>query len=85
MKSGDNYNAHLIALADKAAEQLEGTCKAIYELGSEYEDDSNEQVFCNRFDELVFECQQCNWWFEQSKMAVRDDNEWICQECTDED
>ncbi len=85
MKTGNNYAQHLIALADKAASELEGTCKAIYDLGPEFEDASNEQAFCNRLDELVFECQICNWWYEQSQMAVRDDEEWICQECTDEE
>lgn len=31
-----NWEATMLALADSAAEQLEGTCKAIYELGPEY-------------------------------------------------
>lgn len=80
-----NWDAHMIALAQSAAEQLEGTCKAIYDLGQEYEDASNDQAFCNKLDELVFECQCCNWWFEQSEMADRKDEEWICEECTEDD
>lgn len=80
-----NYNQYLIGLAEKAAKELQGTCKAIYDLGQEFEDASNEQAFCNRLDELIFECQKCNWWFEQSEMANRKDDDWICIECTDDD
>lgn len=84
-KRRSNRDPHLIALAEQAAERLEGTCQAIYNLGPEFEDAANEQAFCNRLDELVFECQTCNWWFEQSQMADRKDKEWICEECTEDD
>lgn len=83
-KRPSNYEEHLRGLAEQAAGQLAGTCKAIYDLGPEFEDAANEQAFCNRLDELVFECQCCNWWFEQSEMAVRKDEQWICTECTEE-
>lgn len=65
MANISNYNQHLIALAEQAAEQLQGTCKSIPDLGEEFEDAANEQAFCNKLDELVFECQCCNWWCEQ--------------------
>lgn len=84
-KMKSNYNPYLIALAEKAASELQGTCKAIYELGEEFEAAANEQVFCNRLDELVFECQECNWWFEQSEVANRKDKDWICEDCSDEE
>lgn len=85
MKSGANYNAHMIALAEQAAEQLQGTCKSLSDLGQEFEDAKNNQTFCNQLDELVFECQECNWWCEQSEMANRKDEEWICDDCTDDE
>lgn len=80
MKPGSNYNAHMIALAEQAAEQLQGTCRSIVELGEEIEDAFNEQSFCNRLDELVFECERCNWWYEISEMSEQG---WFCIECED--
>lgn len=79
-----NWEAHMIALAQSAAEQLEGTSKGIHDLGIEYEEAINDIIFCSKLDELVFECQCCNNWFEQSQMADRKDGEWICEDCTDD-
>lgn len=76
-----NRETHLIALAEKAAEQLAGTCGTLARLGDEYEEAENEDAFCNRLDELVFECTRCNWWHEQSEMSEHADDEWFCTEC----
>jgi C4-type Zn-finger protein len=82
MKS--NYDTHMADLADHAAEQLQGTCQSLASLN--LEDAEDNQTFCNRLDELVFCCEQCGWWCEQSEMANRKDEEWICTDCTgDED
>lgn len=79
-----NWNAHMIALADKAAEQLEGTCKSIDKLQDDEIDAArNDAVFCARLDELIFECETCNWWCEISEMAEGKD--WICDECSEEE
>ena len=80
-----NWQVEMTALAHKAIEQLSGTCKAIYELGEEFEAASNNTTFCAVIDENIFCCTSCNWWFEQSEMANRKDEEWICEECTDDD
>ena len=79
-----NWKAHMISLAEQAANELQGTCKAIYELGEEFEAAADDMDFCNRLDELVFECEVCNWWYEQSEMAEREDLRWICQECNED-
>lgn len=65
--------------ATQAAEQLQGTCNAIYNLGPEFEELQNNDVFCARLDELVFCCTVCEWWREQSEMSENED--WICNEC----
>lgn len=78
-----NWQAHMVALAQSAASQLEGTCNSIIGLGEEYEEAANDQTFCLALDQLVFECQCCNWWFEQSEMADRKDEAWICEKCTE--
>lgn len=70
-----------IKKAQDAAEQLQGTCKALHELGPEFEALENDPDFCAELDQLVFCCDRCMWWFEASEMA---DDEWICQECADE-
>ena len=81
--SGDNWKPHMLALAEEAAEQLQGTCKTIVELRPEFEAAQDDQTFCDRLDEIVFECTVCNWWCEQSEMAEDCGNEWVCQDCAD--
>lgn len=85
MKEGANTVAAMIALAQQAANRLQGTCGSIAALGEEYEAAENSITFCDELDQLVFCCEQCNWWCEISEMAERDDDAWICQECTDEE
>ncbi len=75
-------NIDYIALADKAAEQLQGTAKGFAELGPEFEQAQNNQIFCNHLDQLVFECEICNWWCEISEMSEK--QEWVCDECENE-
>lgn len=81
MTKGSNWHAHMLARAEEAAHDLQGTCSTLIEKG--YEEESDDRVFCGRLDELVFECTECNWWCEQSEMAENPDDEWICQECFD--
>lgn len=76
--TGNNYNAHMTALAEQAAEQLQGTCKSIHDLGEEFEEAQNDKIFCERLDDLVFECEVCNWWCELSEMS---DIEMTCDDC----
>lgn len=73
----------MIDLADDAAEQLQGTAKGIADLGEEYEEAfRNSTVFTDRLDELVFECERCNWWCEISEMS---EGGWYCDECEDDE
>lgn len=83
--TGDNRKAYLEALADKAAEQLTGTCKSIHELGEEYEDAFNELPFTDRLDELCFECCRCNWWCSMDECEETPGGEWACSECMQDD
>jgi len=74
-------------IATEVAEELQGSCKflstALEERGAEGMDNNAE--FCARLDELVFCCIRCDWWCEQSEMAENPADEWICQECFDEE
>lgn len=54
--------ADLISLAELAADELQGTCKSLAEAG---------------LDELIFECERCNWWCEISEMS---EDGWYCDE-----
>lgn len=68
-------------MAIKAAEQLQGSSKSIAELGEEYEALELNTEFCNKLDELVFCCECCDNWFNQSEMSENED--WICEECAE--
>lgn len=68
-------------LARIAADRLNGTCMAIYDLGEEFEEAEIDAEFCAVLDQLVFCCEQCGWWFEQSEMA--EGGEWICEACAE--
>lgn len=72
-------------LARKAADRLQGSSLTLAALGEEYEDAENDDVFCRVLDSLVFCCEQCDWWFEQSEMGERDDDRWICEDCTNDE
>lgn len=70
-------------IAEKIAHTLRGTCSSV---GAELEAIDREELemdgeFCARLDSLVFCCVRCDWWHEQSEMAERDDDEWICEDC----
>ena len=66
-----------IEMAHQAAEQLQGSCRHIIDLGPEFEAIEDNPQFCNALDQLVFCCDGCNWWFEISEMA----EDWRCEEC----
>lgn len=66
-------------MAIKAAERLQGSCQGIANLGEEFEALETNSEFCATLDELVFCCNCCNWWFEQSEMSENED--WICEDC----
>jgi hypothetical protein len=67
---------------------LQGTCDS---LGNtldrlfELDEDALTTADFLAIDQEVFCCQTCNWWCEQCEMAERADDEWICQQCTDEE
>lgn len=82
MKEGANTVAAMQALAEKAAAELEGTCRTLHELGDEYEDAEDSTAFCARLDELVFCCVSCNWWCGQEE-CNEVDGEWRCDDCTE--
>lgn len=71
-----------IKLAEQAAEQLQGTAQSISDLGEEYEEAfKNSKEFTTQLDQLVFECERCNWWCEISEMS---EGGWYCDECEED-
>lgn len=80
---GPNRQAHMRLLAERVAEQLRGSCLSKFSLGDEVEDAFDDITFCNRLDELVFQCTICHWWWEQSEMAEDCGDDWVCQECSE--
>lgn len=68
-------------MARQAAERLQGSSLSIHDLGPEFEALMDDSAFCAELDQLVFECDECNNWFEQSEMAENGD--WICESCGD--
>lgn len=71
-------------LAQKAVDQLNGTCRSFAELGEEYEEGENNSLFCAVVDEQIFCCTTCNWWCEQSECNEDDSGQWVCDECKDD-
>lgn len=72
---------------EEIAEELRGSCQflcVVLERNDMHGMD-NDPAFCAALDGIVFCCEQCEWWCEQSEMGDRDDDRWICQECTDEE
>lgn len=71
---------------DEIAYELQGSCQSLQNVLERHDMDGmdDDLEFCHALDRLVFCCEQCEWWFEQSEMGERDDDRWICRECTDE-
>jgi hypothetical protein len=66
------------------ANELRGTCDALYAALERHDAEGmdNDRDFCARLDALVFCCEGCDWWFEQSEMAQDDKRDrWACDEC----
>lgn len=72
---------------DKIAYDLNGTCKSLHQVLEENDMLALEdhQGFLAMLDDEVFECTRCGWWHEQSQMADDCGDEWICQECADDE
>jgi len=83
-QAASNWDPHMVALAEQAADHLQGTCMSLGNLGEEFEAAENDTTFCDRLDELVFCCVRCDWWFEQSQMSELAIHEWFCHECEGE-
>lgn len=52
---------YMIALAEEAAHELIGTPHAFHNCRDEIEDAQDNRRFCERFDELAFRCEGCEW------------------------
>ena len=72
---------------EEIAEELRGTCKILTFVLEQNDMDGmdNDSAFCSQLDAIVFLCECCEWWHEQSEMGDRNDDRWICQECTNEE
>ena len=63
---------------EEAAEELLGTCKPRHDVVKEGEDD--DHAWCLKFDDLVVNCEGCNWWCEPGEM--NDDG--LCGDCAED-
>jgi hypothetical protein len=81
MTNEEATKVHMVALADRAAELLLGTCKTLVELGPEFEAASHYAAFAERLDEQLFECSQCGWWCGHDEHHEDEADEFVCDEC----
>lgn len=65
-------------MARDAANQLQGTCLSIANLGPKFEELQNDDVFCRTLDDLVFECEDCSWWCERGEES---EEPGVCCDC----
>jgi len=72
---------------DQVAYDLQGTCQSLTEALEKHDmgEAEDDIEFCQALDELVFCCEKCGWWYEQNEMAEREDEAWICEDCTDDE
>lgn len=64
--------------------RLQGTCQSLDEaVGFELDLSEGElaAVDCHALDALVFCCECCGWWCEQSEMSETMD--WMCDDCAE--
>lgn len=69
---------------NKIASMLEGTCGTLYGVLDrlyDTDEDAMSLADCHALDDLVFCCEQCNWWFEQGEMGENASDAWVCVEC----
>lgn len=36
---------------------------------------------CQELDTIIFQCEGCGWWMEQSEMTDNPEKDWNCREC----
>lgn len=77
-----NWKKEMEARADRAAEELLGTCKGLHEVCPNDEQDDGD--FCARLDELVYECEQCGWWYEAGDGQHGMGSGFYCDDCKEE-
>ncbi|AHJ10739.1 hypothetical protein P106B_56 [Rhizobium phage vB_RglS_P106B] len=67
------------------AEELRGTCQTLTIVleNNDMDGMDNDAAFCAELDSLVFCCERCDWWHEQSEMSDKFEA-WICEECASE-
>lgn len=68
------------------AEELRGSCDSLQNVFERHDMEGmdDDAQFCAELDSLVFCCEQCNWWHEQSEMADDVRGDWICEDCARE-
>lgn len=68
---------------EQIAEELQGTCKSLYEMLEYYdmEDLEMDSEFCARLDQEIFLCEGCGWWCEMCEMTTDEANDWQCTDC----
>lgn len=70
--------------AQKIVEYLQGTCNTLFEATRELYDKEIEELTpkqLSHIDDNIFNCQDCNWWFDVSEEADSDEVDGICEDC----
>ena len=73
--------------AETIAHDLMGTCDSLQAAleRREWDGADNDSSFCDGLDSLAFECLRCGWWFPICEMSEREDADWCCADCGDDD
>lgn len=80
MLEGPEYVA--ATRAAEVAQELEGSCRSLYEVASEAE--QNDPLFCDALDQLVFQCDTCGWWGTVDELDEDTNHGQLCADCADD-
>ncbi|QNH71972.1 hypothetical protein P9VFCI_058 [Rhizobium phage P9VFCI] len=71
---------------NEIAEQLRGTCDSLHNVlySHDMEDAEDDIEWCHEFDDHVFCCDKCGWWFDNSEEAETGKLIPVCVECVTE-
>ena len=90
---GSDRVAFIDSLIEKAIRTVQDTCLTVpvMELLKDLAAESGETLTSKEmdaclyeFDNVVFNCVVCGWWFETYEHAEGDHDETICQNCVEE-
>lgn len=70
-------------LAQQIADALRGGCEGDVSSACERLNVEETTELCMAVDQLIFCCECCGWWCDQSEMADSDltGGDWVCSDC----